>query len=81
MSFDFDFIGDLFSEKPARAELQMEGSLKLIRMSKCGHWALIKQPVSLEEKWVNKTSIQADGAMIAFYDADPTFLPQSERCS
>ena len=59
----------------------MEGSLTLIRMSKCDQWCLIKQPVSREEKWVDKSEVFKNGAMIAFYDADPTFLPGSERSS
>lgn len=60
-------------------EYKMEGSLIFIRESKCGCWLLIKQPTSREEKWVDKKLINIFGSLIAFYDADATLLPKSER--
>jgi hypothetical protein len=76
------YINDIYGRHgvtKAEPEIKMEGSLQLIRKSVCGEWCLIKQPVSREEKWVDKTAILTEGAMIAFYDADPRYLPLSER--
>lgn len=75
----FDHLDKYLDDLYQKEDLKMEGSLQLVRESNCGSWALIFQPISKEEKWVDVTAIMLDGAMIAFYDADPTFLPESER--
>jgi hypothetical protein len=77
-----DIFKEDFEKKNSKRwipKVEMEGSLQAVRDSACQEWCLILQPATREEKWVNKQDIVGSGALIAFYDADPTFLPMSER--
>lgn len=50
------------------------------KQSKDGRWVLIYHRPTRQDKWVELRSLHVVGDIsVAFYDADPTYLPESER--
>ena len=51
-----------------------------LRTTENGRWALIRHRPTKEEKWVFVTFLRVkEDVSVAFYDADPTFLPEGEK--
>lgn len=51
-----------------------------LRATEDGRWALIRHRPTREEKWVFVTFLRVkEDVATAFYDADPTFLPEGQK--
>jgi hypothetical protein len=67
-------------EEPTAESLSRGSNFKLLCYSKDKKWVLFRHAPTREEKWVYLTYLlMKEDIALAFYDADPTFLPEGER--
>jgi len=64
--------------EPDNSYETINGSLKVIRECKNGFNVLVIQGATGQSKWVDINDLQKQGLDLAFYDADPTYLPEGE---
>ena len=56
-----------------------EGSLNVLRECVNGFNALVHQGATGDSKWVDINDIRKRGLSHAYYDSDPTYLPEGEK--
>ena len=75
--FFTSYSGSSHKEPPLRSLIK--GNFEYLRVSEDKKWVLLRHEPTREERWVYVTHVRVKDLRIAYYDADPTFLPQSER--
>lgn len=65
---------------PTDMSTLMVPNFGVVRETADGIWVLIRHKVFDDHtRWVRRVEIEARGIEVAYYDADPTFLPKGER--
>lgn len=72
----FSFGGD---DETEEVPLFQHPGFKLVRRSEDWDWALVHHIAMREERWVLIADIRLNGIRVAYYDADPSFLPKCEH--
>lgn len=75
--FFYSYGSDSLSEPPLKS--LVTGNFQCLQLSKDKNWALVKHKPTGEQRWVYGTHLRVKELSVAYYDADPTYLPKSER--
>ena len=76
---DFFYAYNFGTAAEVPVESLIKGNFSMVKLSPDEKWVLIQHTPTGFERWVRTAQVRVSDVRIAFYDSDPTFLPESER--